>query len=552
MGDEFRFEDIFIIFKRRFLYFIVPALLLAPICLIIVAALPAKYTARGTILVESQQIPEELIQSTVSSFAEERIQVIRQRVMTRNRLLQVADKYDLFPRDLGLSESERVENMREQLNVSLISVNTGSRRRDDATIAFQVSYQDRSADKAFQVANEFMTLFLSEDVKARAAGASNTTEFFNQETQRLRATVEVLEDRIASYKSENADALPEHLNMHIQQLSRATDELADNQNSILIFEEEMRSLETQLASYLAGNSSADGPTQELSRMRSQLTAMLVDRTREHPDVKALEDQIAGLERQLAPNKTVRSLRSQLDEAQEALRDARASNDVDEATLTALSEKASTLRDRLRTELTSSLGGSPDFIATQIQGRIDVARNRLENLENKNATLREQISELQSRIARTPAVERGLSALTRDYENIFNEYRQVQGKQQTAILAENLEDNQKSEKFSILEPAVRPDSPSSPDRGKLSVLALAFSLGVGFGCAVLAELLMGSIRGRDHLTDIMGEAPIGVVPYIHREGESRWRLPRLGGRARARSGGRGSHRDHFGDGDALPA
>ena len=543
MGDEFRLEDIFIILQRRFLYFIVPLLILAPIGLVIVAVLPAKYTAQGTILVESQQIPEELIQSTVNSFAEERIQIIRQRVMTRNRLLEVADKYQLFPRNLGLSESERVEKMRERLKVSLISVDTRNRRRDDATIAFQVSYSDRSADKAFQVANEFMTLFLTEDVKARAAGASNTTEFFNQETQRLRASVEVLEERIATYKSENADALPEHLNMHIQQLSRSTEELANNQNSILLFEEEMRSLETQLASYLAGNSSTDGPAQDLARMRAELTAMLVDKTREHPDVKALQEQIAGLERQLAPNATVRSIRRQLDQAQEDLRAARNAENPDAARIESLTAKSSDLRDRLRSELTSSTGGSGDFIATQIQGRIDVARNRLEALEAKNASLREQIADLQNRIARTPAIERGLSALTRDYENIFGEYQQVQAKQQSAILAENLEDNQKSEKFSILEPAARPETPSSPDRPKLSVLAVILSLGAGGACALFAELLMGAVRGRDHVTEIMGEAPIGVVPYIRLEGEKKIKLP-------ARKNRRSNNDSPFGDAAAT--
>lgn len=91
MGDEFTLEDAIIIFKRRILFFLIPALVIAPIGVIGVMLLPAKYTAQGTILVESQQIPTDFVRSTINAYAQERIQTIRQRVMTRNRLLEVAD-----------------------------------------------------------------------------------------------------------------------------------------------------------------------------------------------------------------------------------------------------------------------------------------------------------------------------------------------------------------------------------------------------------------------------------------------------------------------------
>ena len=220
MGDEFSIEDAIIILKRRFFYFLIPVLIIAPLGILTVMLLPAKYTAQGTILVESQQIPTELIRSTINAYAQERIQTIRQRVMTRNRLLEVAEKYSLFPRSLGLSETERVKLMRERLDVSLITSDFNRNAARDGTIAFTVAYTDRDDNKAFQVANEFMTLFLSEDVRSRTTGASNTTEFFEREATRLRDSVATIEERISEYKTSNANSLPEHLNMHLDMLER--------------------------------------------------------------------------------------------------------------------------------------------------------------------------------------------------------------------------------------------------------------------------------------------------------------------------------------------
>src|SRR3954469_1052900 len=60
---------------------------------------PPVYQSTGTILIESQQIPTELVQATVTSYADERIEIIKQRVMTRENLLRIISKHHLFQAD---------------------------------------------------------------------------------------------------------------------------------------------------------------------------------------------------------------------------------------------------------------------------------------------------------------------------------------------------------------------------------------------------------------------------------------------------------------------
>ena len=111
-----------------------------------------------------------------------------------------------------------------------------------------------------------------------------------------------------------------------------------------------------------------------------------------------------------------------------------------------------------------------------------------------------------------------ASLTRDYQNIFSEYQDVLAKQQDAQLAENLEQNQQAEKFSILEPALQPDKPSSPDRPKLIILVVFAALGAGGAAALGMELLQAKLRGRTHLASVMEGQPLAVIPYIHSEAD----------------------------------
>ena len=151
-------------------------------------------------------------------------------------------------------------------------------------------------------------------------------------------------------------------------------------------------------------------------------------------------------------------------------------------------------------------------------------NRIRMLTKQADDSRLDIADLEQRIAKTPEVERGLSALTRDNANLFSEYQEVLAKQQDAQLAESLEENQQAERFSILEPAMRPDSPSSPNRPQLIVLALIAAFGAGGAAALGVELLMSTIRGRNHISGLMEDHPIAVIPYIRGERENRFGLP----------------------------
>jgi uncharacterized protein involved in exopolysaccharide biosynthesis len=189
--------------KRRWAYFLIPFVLIS--CAGVAAAWlwPATYLSEGKILVQSQQIPTELVRPTVTSAAQERIQMIQQRTMTRDNLIAIVDKFQLFPDKRSLmSASELVELMKKNTKIAPVDIELDfkQRTRENPTIVFSVGFEYGDGVTASRVANELMTQILSEDLRDRTTRATDTTKFLGREVQKLQADNAALDAKIAQLK----------------------------------------------------------------------------------------------------------------------------------------------------------------------------------------------------------------------------------------------------------------------------------------------------------------------------------------------------------------
>lgn len=190
--------------KRRWLHFSIPFILVLAIGSIATLLWPAVYLAEGKILVESQQIPSELVRPTVTALANERIQVIEQRIMTRDNLLGIANKFNMFPDRSRWSGTDILDFMRARTQIKPLELRIPIRQSNRQTIAFTVGFEHEQPAIAARVANELMTMILSEDVRTRTNFASETTRFLERESKRLEAELTNTEARIAELKRRHA------------------------------------------------------------------------------------------------------------------------------------------------------------------------------------------------------------------------------------------------------------------------------------------------------------------------------------------------------------
>src|SRR5687768_12468158 len=136
----------------------------------IVKAWPATYQSTATILIEEPDVPADLVKSTVSNFANDRLQVIQQRVMTTQHLNEIIDRFGLYPTmQLELPRSAIVASMRNKVTLEVVSADLSgtpqnrNKQQNQATIAFNLSFDHGDPSIAQQVANRLTDLYLAEN-----------------------------------------------------------------------------------------------------------------------------------------------------------------------------------------------------------------------------------------------------------------------------------------------------------------------------------------------------------------------------------------------------
>lgn len=192
------------LFKRRWAYFAIPFILIASVGVSVAYLWPATYLSEGKILVQSQQIPSELVRPTVTSAAQERLQVIQQRTLTRDNLIAIADKFQLYPGKRTLmSPTELVALVRKNIQIAPVDLQLDFKQRSRAenpTIVFSVGFEYADPAIATRVANELMTRILNEDLRDRTSRATDTTKFLSREVQRLQGENTALDNKIAQLR----------------------------------------------------------------------------------------------------------------------------------------------------------------------------------------------------------------------------------------------------------------------------------------------------------------------------------------------------------------
>ena len=116
--------DYLAVLKRRKWNILIPIISILLISVIVAFALPPIYKSTTTILIEQQDVPLEYVKSSVSTYAEQQMQIINQRIMSSTRLLDIINRLNLYPelKDTMMTE-EIIEQMRRDIALEPISVN---------------------------------------------------------------------------------------------------------------------------------------------------------------------------------------------------------------------------------------------------------------------------------------------------------------------------------------------------------------------------------------------------------------------------------------------
>ncbi|MCU0934881.1 MAG: lipopolysaccharide biosynthesis protein [Gammaproteobacteria bacterium] len=504
-------------------------LVVLTLSLAVAFGLPPVYRATGTILIEQQEIPQDLVRSTVTTYASQRIQVIGQRVMTSTNLLGIIEKYNLYPEERQRDPAEVVvEQMREDIAVEMVSadvVDPKTGKPTQTSIAFKLSYDNRSPDLAQRVANELVSLYLNENVKARTQQAAEAKTFLGDESKRLSEEIAEHERKLAAFKQQHAGQLPELNQLNLQMMDRTERELIEVDRQISALEERKILLQAQLAQVNPTDRlmAETGeriltPADRLKVLQSQYASLSGIYGPDHPDVVKTRKEMRALEQQVGGTDTTADVQRRLDAARAELaatteRYAREHPDVKKAQRTVASlekELAAAVARRPAAKVVAT-PDNPAYI--QLKAQLTAAETDLKSQREKRAELKEKLKDYENRLTQAPQVEREYKSLMRDYENTVSKYQEIKAKQMQAQLAESLETERKGERFTLIEPPLLPEEPVKPNRLAIAFLGLVFSFAGGIGSAAVAESLDTTVRGRKGVADLLGAPPLANIPVI---------------------------------------
>ena len=467
-------SEILAIVRRRMKSLILPALAVIVLAGLVALLLPPIYRSTATILIEEQEIPTDYVMTTVTSFAEQRIQQINQRIMSFTRLLEIIQRFGLYPELVDKKTTEEiVEEMRKDTELKPISAEIMDRRTGrptSATIAFTLGYQGKDAGKVQQVANILTSLFLEENLKERTKQAAETSSFLEGEMARVKEELSGLESRLAAFKQAHVNELPEILQVNTQSLNSLERQLEITNEQLRGLREREGSLQAQLAGVKPHTEKEEelASRRRFEELKIQLVALTKRFSEEHPDVKKTRAEIAELE----------------------------------ATLNTI--------DASRGKKTAS-PDNPAYItvSAQLAGTRSDLQSTVRQLERLNA----EVAEYRRRIAATPKVEEEYNALASARNSTQAKVSDLMKKLMDAQVAHGLEREQKGERFTLIEPPRLPEKPFKPNRLAIMLIGVVLGIGAGVGVAALREFSDDAVRGPGKLESETRFPVLTGIPII---------------------------------------
>lgn len=501
---------------------------------------PPSYLSTGTILIEQQELPANLVESTVTSYADERVQEISQRVMTTETLLDIIRRYDLYPKERSRETRDQIiKQMRSDIDVKMVSadvVDPRSGQPTKATIAFTVSFTDGSADEAAKVANELTTLFLNDNVETRTQLANGAATFLQAQVTQVSEHLGKVESQLSAFEAKHFDALPDLTQLNMQLINSTEQELQETEARASSLEQQEVFLQAQLVQLKPDSAVFDdtgarvfSTADRLKMLRSELAADRAAYGPEYPDIEQLSRELAGLEAVEKDPTDINDLRRSLRDAQSKLAAAQKRYGPNYPDRVRLEREVKSYEQDLATAVKAAASknaaapsdpaiedaDNPAYV--QIRAQLNATRDDIAATQARQAKLQSDLDRYQHRVMETPLIQKQYQELSQDYEVSKATYENLRAKLADAEIGKNLEIDRKGERFTLIEPPLVPEEPASPNRPLVIILGVVLSILLAVGIAALLESLDATVRGRRDLVSLVaGVAPLAIIPDIELE------------------------------------
>lgn len=482
-------KDYLALLVRRKWWIMVPGLLLFLVSCVVVYQLPDIYISQTLILIEPRDIPDDFVRDLITMDSEERLDVVQQTVLSRTNLFQIITEFEAQLINLrDLDEDQKISRIKERIGTQATA------ERGKASF-IRIWYEDEDPGLAQKITSRLASLLIEYDTRIREQQVIGTAEFIEDELNAVSEELLELEQFLAEVKQQYRYELPEQLNTNLRTLDQLHVQLNANAQALdravairLELERQMLNTEAVFVEQSVDSlRQAASPLVQEYREKQRLHQELTSRyTQKHPDVQRLKAELDRLESEIPE--------ADLEEGEE--------------------------QDLGESQLETS---NPAY--QQLMAQLSEVRRETEIREGERNRIQSEIKRYNQRVENTPTREQEMASVLRTYAELQKQYEDLKGKEVESKLAERLEGMQKGSQFAIRDPANYPIRPAKPDRLRLVLMGLFFSLGLGGGLAVAVDFLGQKFWLHSEVEALLGVPLLVEIPEIVTEGEFRERKKR---------------------------
>lgn len=512
--------------KRRW-WLILPFFCIAFAAAAIALILPNMYRSTAVIMIQSQQIPSDFVQSTVTGYVDQRIEAITQQVKSRTNILHLAERFDLFPQERQkMTTEDLVEITSDRIRIEPINaeINRETQGRPILlTIAFRLSYEDETPKKAQLVTTELASYYLQKNLESRGKDARGTTEFLEEQLRKQKGELETLEEKLADYRQTHLEELPEFMTLNMKKLEKLNADISNVNMQIRSLEEQRSMIRNKLVlldPFSGASNEVLSHEQRHQQAQLELALLISKYSDKHPLVLAKKRENLLLEEQVQAFGKLVQMRDRLHELEQSLAALKSRYSEKhpavkhtEGEIDSLKSQLTSLEATVRQpSMTDNEGASnPAYVA--LKSDLDKMEISIASLQGEKSRLKRLSETVYAKLHAMPQVAKEYNELEADHQVAKTQYREIQQKLLTSQVSQGMEEEQLGESFRIVEPAFLPEAPHEPNRLAIMLIGMVLGMGVSIGLAFVIEYTDNKVHDARTLEKHTGFPVFSVIPRI---------------------------------------
>jgi len=458
-----------LIVEKRYL-FVLSSLLVMSLIVWGSYFIPKKYKAKSSILIEKNVIEELVKGIAITPSMNERIRVLRETMLSRSLVLNVLRKLDLD------SQAENDAALERMINEFQEKTDLDVKKGRLVTVAFT----SKNPEQAKDYVNTLVNAYVEGNVFAKREEAYDATKFLEKQVTHFKEKMDKGEDEIIKYRQEQGI----YVAMDEASLIKEIKDHKSQIEGIKIKQNELIATKTSIKKQLEDEDpftvsvfSKKGLEGAIESLENKLKQLLINYTDNYPEVIRIRAQIEALKSQ---------------------NEAGASgNFIDDS----------------NSEISTA---NPMY--QDLKQKVIEIEAEIEALHAKEKHLNTLIEQKEKDLRVIPENKKMLADLIKERDSFKSVYQSLLVRLGQSEVSKQMEIEDKATTFRVIEPAILPSAPVSPNRVKMILAGIVVGFLCGFGIIFLLDYTDNSIKTLESLKSL-GIPVFAIIPRMQSSEET---------------------------------